>query len=590
MKVDFLSQAGKLLKEQKRFRRQMIVFFCLAVVVLYGTVTALMLYGQAMTHKAEVLDCQYKIHEHTNECYETNEDGSLGTEPVCGYADYVIHVHNDKCYNADGQLVCTLNEHEAHKHTEECYVTERILVCDETEGSGSGGDTEDAADIQEESVDTEPEKAEVHEHTDECYEMDEDGNPGTEPVCGYSESAEPEEDAAEDEPSDDEAQDVEDSDAAKGHVHTDACYEEVTRLVCGEQELHTHDDSCYPQECFAEDGSLREGSRPTCGLLQLEEHTHAGDCFKTVELTPEEVAALNNGAELHIHEDDCYDEDGKLICGHDATHIHGLECYDEAGKLICDYQTADHVHDDSCYDEDGNLICGYEIPENNENSRAYEGESYAVVVTYDDDAKIPQDAELVVEEITSDSDKEHYEGRKAEYQEVMDDTKATMQALLKIGFYRNGEEIEPQAPVTVSVQFVNGDGLTEGKPMKIVQFEDEEIEKIDGSNAKDNSTTFELSSLSEIAVGYEVREHGISEDGTLYIVDSFEHETAPFHITFQVEGEAKATDDSTVEDKTATDEQAGAASETSDGEEERDSVQSGTSDDTKEPVDTDGNI
>ena len=56
MKVDFLSQAGKLLKEQKKYRRRAVVFLCLAVIVTFGTVSALKLYGQAMTHKMEVLD------------------------------------------------------------------------------------------------------------------------------------------------------------------------------------------------------------------------------------------------------------------------------------------------------------------------------------------------------------------------------------------------------------------------------------------------------------------------------------------------------------------------------------------------------
>lgn len=59
MKVEFLSQAGKLLKEHKQYRRRLIVFLSLAVIVAYVTITALKLYGQAMTHKVEVLDCQY---------------------------------------------------------------------------------------------------------------------------------------------------------------------------------------------------------------------------------------------------------------------------------------------------------------------------------------------------------------------------------------------------------------------------------------------------------------------------------------------------------------------------------------------------
>ena len=55
---DFLSQAAKYLKKQKLHKRQLAVFLCLAVIVTFSTVTALKLYGQAMTHQVKVLDCQ----------------------------------------------------------------------------------------------------------------------------------------------------------------------------------------------------------------------------------------------------------------------------------------------------------------------------------------------------------------------------------------------------------------------------------------------------------------------------------------------------------------------------------------------------
>ncbi|MBR1457276.1 MAG: CHAP domain-containing protein, partial [Oscillospiraceae bacterium] len=53
-----------------------------------------------------------------------------------------------------------------------------------------------------------------------------------------------------------------------GHRHTDACYESVTELACGKQELHVHTAACY-------DGA----GRLTCGKLQLEEHVHGPGCF-----------------------------------------------------------------------------------------------------------------------------------------------------------------------------------------------------------------------------------------------------------------------------------------------------------------------
>lgn len=498
---DFLSQAGELLKKRKQYKRRTAVFLCLAVIVTFGTVTALKLYGQAMTHKVEVLACNYEVHEHTEDCYEEDAEGNR--KLVCGFADYVIHVHNDGCYDADGNLVCTLGEHAEHKHTEDCYETERILICGEEETSGS---TEPVADetaqsgegAAEPDVPVAPESSEeqdasqqqdeiicgkeTHLHGEECYEnvlscgleehthddscvhhelncelaehaheagcYDEEGNlicaqeehahligcydPDGNLVCFqdhehftgcYTNTIEcgkenhvhadecyestlacgleehehtetcfakaEEESAAPAEP----VTVVEERSAApEGHVHTDACYQEVKTLACGEQELHTHDDSCYAEDCFDGDGNLIPGSRPSCGLLQLEEHTHAGDCFKTVELTPEEVAALNNGAKLHVHEDSCYDAEGKLICGHEATHIHGLECYDEAG----------------------NLICGHDSQAEPENEKTCEGSGYLVKVTYPDSAEIPEEAELIARQITEESAPERFAQRQAE--------------------------------------------------------------------------------------------------------------------------------------------------------------------------------
>ncbi len=1038
MKVDFLSQAGKLLKEQKQYRRRLIVFLCLAVVVVYGTLTALKLYGQAMTHKMEVLDCQYEVHEHTDECYEMDEEGNLGTEPVCGYADYVIHVHNDDCYDADGNLTCGLEEHPAHEHTEECYVTEMVLVCGEEAQEDTEAGTESSADASEGSADvessaaaegsaeapdseesvpeaSEPQEPEIicgmeehvhddsclgqvlvctqegHEHTVECVDRDgnvicgkeehvhdgncqdaegniicgqeehrhiivcydEDGNEicgkavhthddscrdaegniicGLEEhehivrcyqegyICGTEEhthteacyaqeeaegesteagAAEPEESTASAE-QESSAESKESSEAGTessvetaGHVHTDECYEEVKTLICGEQELHTHDDSCYDEECFDEDGNLIEGSRPSCGLLQLEEHVHTKECFKTIELTPEEVAALENGAKLHIHTEECYDEEGNLICGHDATHIHQPECYDDAGKLICGYGAAVHVHEDKCYDEEGKLICGYEtaahlheescydadgnlqcgyetashvhgkecydeegkltcgyeaaahvhedscydaegnlicgygtlfdtedtvklegtftyeaedytleihvetdipsesaesdasvesttdeesagtdaateekaessseaqvsgtedssstepteaesqpvtddsaeesgqeadasgieelsevqegdtdttVPEteesqdgsgdapeetdaeeaegqpeqdaqilladensgltlkmiplaaetdihtemasyvdgidgsklldlsvmelhvyrdgkeidisdcavavniipkavtteemieaygeeaaaeegngiivsalqetaegvqgsgnvfltpdmeeipvlqnavaengvlaiaryvNNETfTKTFQGESFIVTATYRSYANIPAEAELIAELITEESDSEHYAKRQAEYQEALGDETATMQALMKIGFYvedENGEftqEVEPGSPVTITIQFLDEDGLAEGKPITVIHFAEEGTEMLEGSKVQDGSTTFRMESFSEIAVGYGVKNVKVSLDEVI------DYDTDTFHIAFHIEGE-----------------------------------------------------
>ena len=984
---DFLSQAGKLLKEHKQYKRQLTVFLCLAVIVAFSTVTALKLYGQAMTHKMEVLDCQYQVHQHIEDCYAKDEQGNPGTELICGYADYAIHAHNEDCYDSKGNLVCGLEEHEKHEHTDECFTTELVLVCgleevipEETpedeageapeEPAGGEESTPEAAGQPEAEAPVVPEEesepiqeevlicqSEVHAHSEGCYETalacgqeehvhgegctsqelacgteehahgegcyDEEGNLtcevqehaheeacyttanvcgaeehthgdecyATNLICGIEEhehtescyelvtvpapadngtteptvetpaadetagegsgaGAEPTEPAESTEPAEPESEAPAESEP-EGHVHTEACYEEVKTLVCEEQELHIHDNSCYGPECFDENGALIEGSRVSCGLLQLEEHTHAhtegeDSCFKTVELTPEEVEALENGATLHIHEESCYDEEGNLICGHDATHIHVPECYDEAGELICGYgtashvhedkcydengeltcgyetashvhedscydaegklqcgyeaashvhedscydeegelvcgyetathvhedscydeegklqcgyETASHVHEDSCYDEDGKLVCGYEtashvheescydeegslicgyetashvhqescydeegnlicgyetashphtedcydeegnlicgyetaththnadcydeegnlicgyaaakhehdescydeegnlicgynenglavaalycdeqihqheescydeagnlicgkadyaahthtddcynvegkricpLPEvhvhseecypedaeegaepvcgeeevqihahteecydengavicgqleilehvhsdacqvsNRSVTKTFANESFIITAVYNRDANIPEEAELIAEQITEEKNGEHYAKRQAEYQNVLGDDMATMRALLKIGFYgADGREIEPESPVTITIQFLDENGLAEGMPITVIHFADEGTEMLEGSAVEDNSTTFEIESFSEIAVGYGIENVRVPVNAEL------KYETDELDITFRIEGE-----------------------------------------------------
>ena len=226
-------------------------------------------------------------------------------------------------------------------------------------------------------------------------------------------------------------------------------------------------------------------------------------------------------------------------------HEHDAKCYDLLGEsLVCGYEGVEfHEHTEGCVDADGNLICGYEVPTEYENRRECIVGSYFVIVKYNDDANIPEEAEFRAEAITPDSADGHYENREAEYQKVVNDKNATMKALLKIGFYLNGEEIEPETPVVVTVQFLDEDGLVEGKPITVIHFAEDGIEKLDGSDAKDNSTTFQMESFSEIAIGYDKEGNTRAvKDGKLYISNDFECDVDPFHIVFHVEGEPKTMD------------------------------------------------
>ncbi len=623
--MKFLTQAAKVRNEQKKDKRRLAVFLCLAVIVALGTAAALKMYGQAMSHKDKRLICQVEAHQHTDQCYD-------GNKVICGYADYIVHTHNDDCYDGDGNLVCHLQEAPAHVHTDECYTEEKVLVCKEEEQAHQHTEscyTPEKGELQcqleehthgEECYDSKtgeltcqieehkhddncyvweevltcPYAAESHQHSDECYTKEkgelqcqieehthaaECYNENNELICEKEEHTH----------NDDcyewnEVLTCQLEETPAGHTHTDACYETKKVLTCGQLELHTHDESCLD-----ENGAL------VCGLLELKEHTHQAECFETVELTDEEVAAKLEAEKLEesFHSEDSGDasskdisdvprdetgdsvsddEAGNGISGNDISgnsvsedsvssdsvsendvHVHDESCYDAAGGLMCGYagEVKKHTHSKECYDKSGKLICGYDIEEE-KITKTCEKDNYIVTAAYSEDANIPEEAELIAEQITADSDSEHYEEREKEFQEILEDKNATMGALFKMGFYVDGKEVEPESPVTITVQFLDENGLKKGRPIKVVHFADKGSEVVQGDTTASGNAIFEVSSFSEIAIGNGSGVTEVDEDGTIFISKDFSYENETFNIAFHLEGEAVPYEDLTITEKPGT--------------------------------------
>ena len=285
MKKDALRGAEKYTKEHQRKKRWYRVVTCLACVVVFCTVYALILPAITLEKGA----CEIPEHTHSEACY--TQVTSTRTEPVCtieslnlhqhddtcydsegnltcGYADYVVHHHDSSCYDEDGNLWCPLPEIETHEHTDSCYSVpetgEPELICDKTEVI-------------------------LHEHTSDCF--DDAGNL----ICGKIQVLE--------------------------HQHTDACFETVEEpvdadtLTCTlpEDENHTHGPLCY--------GNWEL----TCGM---EEHTHSEECQGTEEAL--EQGNLNmilpEGAQIP----DGYDANYSYI---DPDNRFGVTVYASEGAL-----------------------------------------------------------------------------------------------------------------------------------------------------------------------------------------------------------------------------------------------------------------
>ena len=315
-----MQEADKYIKTHQRKRKWHRVVTCLAAVVVFCTVYALILpaitmeqegqceipehthdiscYVQVISIPQSVLTCSKEtlnIHEHTDECYDENG------EPVCGYADFVVHVHDASCYDENGALWCPLPQIRTHTHDERCFPAE----------------TGTAAE---------------HVHTEDCFTLTRGALICTETAGG-------------------------------GHTHGESCYTETTSLVCTipESDAHQHGEGCYE--------TARE---LTCTLPETQGHEHADSCYawdKTLTCgqaaepadgeTPAAPEPICGKKEiiLHKHTEECFDHN-TLICGKTQVleHAHNADCFTTIEKpvdtetLTCELpESEEHQHSALCY-------------------------------------------------------------------------------------------------------------------------------------------------------------------------------------------------------------------------------------------------
>lgn len=151
------------------------------------------------------------------------------------------------------------------------------------------------------------------------------------------------------------------------HTHTDSCYDEEGKLVCGYADFvaHTHDSSCYGEDgvliCPLEErkphthteSCYQETETLVCGREETQGHTHTEACYET-QLVCSQEESQGHTHTGHVHTDACYTVTQTRICeSTEPDHVHTEECYETQRELTC-------TQDTGCYDENGNLVCGLE--------------------------------------------------------------------------------------------------------------------------------------------------------------------------------------------------------------------------------------
>lgn len=509
-------QAAKLLGEQKKYKRWLAVFLCLAVVVTAGTVAALKMNGQALSHKQKVLECKLEVHEHTEECYKA--DPKTGEKKlVCGLADYVVHVHNDDCYGADGELACQLPEVENHVHEDSCYQEKEVLICGKEENPGHVHTEECRALIcgKEAAETAEPETeaaARTHHHTDACKTL----------ICGKEETPGHQHTEACRTMSQGE---LKCESIEEGHEHTAECYEQIETITCGQEETeaHVHDDTCYDFSGCGLDETTGDIHAGEGNAAANEGHIHTDKCYNPY------ACGIEEGAEGHVHTEACYQTNRVAVCGKLELHTHvkpeeagegEKSCYDAEGNLVCGIpELKEHVHGEDCFvtveltkeeveamqgsnsaasEESGSTNDGTEDDENHEDSatgelitKVYEDGVIRIVAEYDETANIPEGTELFAEQTISGDTADLAEDESGEETAPDDeDNNAAEGSSLAEEVGSDAEESGGE----VSEAVAENDEVTDGTDMDGISEESESglIEKVETDNVT-NSVTEEVS-------------------------------------------------------------------------------------------------
>ena len=106
-------------------------------------------------------------------------------------------------------------------------------------------------------------------------------------------------------------------------------------------------------------------------ICQMEEHVHSDACWGYDHEESEPIYAVSRELNCqfvpHAHTEDCYDEEGSLICGISESyfHVHDENCYNQ-GNLVCTLE--EHIREESNA-EVPVLVCGQEEHEGHTHSQ-----------------------------------------------------------------------------------------------------------------------------------------------------------------------------------------------------------------------------
>ncbi len=441
MQNDALQETTEILARNRRRKAWKKAVSVLACIVVFCTTYALILPALTMERTAY---CGIEPHQHGSECYEK--------ALICGQEETgtAVHAHTEGCAASEQRLICE-NEAPEHRHAEECYETVETYTCGMEEGESAG-----------------------HVHADECYEWN--------LVC------EKEEHTHELNCYSNPEADVESPEVwlrSISGVELTGNWRNDLIAVAESQLGYTESSQNYTA---AENGGTRKGYTrygawygdsygDWCAMfvsfclhyagIPAERFPQEASCSRWAdELQNEEYglyAAAAGGYEPLVGDLVFFDRDGDGSCDHVGLVAERTE--DEQGALT-EIKTIEGNVDNQVkyvvYSIGDETILGYAaLPDNPGEAlsglitQTFAGEDYTVTVTYGPEAKLPENVKLTAGEYAKDS--ERYRQRYAEAAELYgwEADQCDGVRLFNIGFYLDGEEIEPAAEVAITITYVN---------------------------------------------------------------------------------------------------------------------------------------
>lgn len=427
------------------------------------------------------LVCTKPEHVHTDACYDAPPSSDSGY--YCGYAE---HTHDDSCYFEDGSLRCTMKE---HTHTLSCQIDKTADLETATEWERTFADVK-LKDNWAQNVLAIADTQLGYTESDKNFVIDDEK---TGAVRGYSRYG-----------------------AWYGDPYGDWCamfasfcidYAGVKNFPldsnCGTWIEALSDKDCllyHPANSYLKDYTPRPGD-----LIFFD-----WDAEKQVKAA-EDTAENLTDAQLA-------EAEAKLIeqATHDVDHV-GLvyELIEATDTTPAQIKTIEGNNGNTVayhtYDLDDVKILGYgQLPE--AYVRIYHGDDYTVTATFDKDAGIPSDAVLKAEKIPHDSALyEQYYQQSVQamldqgYANTEEDLAISYLQFYDIGFYADGQKIEPNGPVNIVISSKETIDPQTGESSTAIHFADNGTEILDAqisvSETGENEKSFSFAQSSFSVTG-----------------------------------------------------------------------------------------